>query len=66
MIRQAFALSILLMAATPAFANEECPCTKQCMTQCQKGNGKECQCKKCDCAKTGHCDMDSCKKEDKK
>ncbi len=36
------------------------------MTQCQKGDSKGCKCKHCDCAKTGKCDKDSCKHEDKK
>jgi hypothetical protein len=66
MIRQALALSVYLMAVTPVFADQECACNKNCMTQCQKGNSEECKCKMCDCAKTGKCDKDSCKHEEKK
>lgn len=59
-------LSLALMASSPVFATDsKCDCTKECMTQCQKGQGKNCKCKHCACKKTGKCTGDDkCEKSD--
>lgn len=58
-------LSLALIASSPAFAADvKCDCTKECMTQCHKGQGQNCKCKHCDCKKTGKCsDGDKCNVE---
>ncbi len=66
MIRQALALSLLLSASAPAFANQHCQCSKACMTQCQKGHPQGCKCKSCDCSKSGQCSEGKCNSDEHK
>ena len=61
--------NLLLVLAALSFSpltfaqDEKCACSKQCMAECQKGEGKDCSCKACDCAKTGKCGDGSCSME---
>ncbi|GEM_PF-1695424 len=49
-------LSLALMATGPTFAaGSKCDCSKECMAQCQKGQGKNCKCSHCACKETGKC-----------
>ncbi len=43
----------------------DCSCSKQCQSECSKGNGKDCTCKTCDCAKTGKCKHGECEMKEK-
>lgn len=54
--------ALLTFAAVPSFA-ADCNCTKECMTQCQKGEGKDCKCDNCDCKHSGKCSHGQCKHE---
>lgn len=54
-------LATLALAPAAAFASSHCTCSEQCMTECQKGKGENCQCKACDCKKSGKCSKESCK-----
>lgn len=55
----------LTLAAPMSFAGEgSCTCSDTCMTQCQKGDSKDCKCKSCDCAKSGKCSHDQCHKKE--
>lgn len=66
MSRLPLLLSLALMASSPTFAAEgKCDCSKSCMTQCKKGNGKDCKCSHCDCKTTGKCTgNDKCEKSE--
>ncbi len=54
-----------LGAGAPAYAAKaECKCDHQCAERCKKGDGKDCKCKACDCAKTGKCPHGKCHQEE--
>lgn len=56
-------ISSLLWMAQPAFSAEEakCTCDHKCAETCKKDEpSKTCDCKACDCAKTGECPHHQC------
>jgi len=53
------ALSLLFSGSPLVMADGKCGCSKECASKCE--SGKKCECKSCDCAKSG-----SCSKKDKK
>jgi hypothetical protein len=63
--------NLLLVLAALSFSpltfaqDAKCTCSEQCMAECKKGEGKDCSCKSCDCAKTGKCGDGSCEMEHK-
>lgn len=53
----------VLLAGTPGFSSDEvkCTCDHQCAKECKEGKeNKTCDCKACDCAKTGQCPHHVC------
>lgn len=62
-------MTALFLVATPGFSAEEvkCTCDHKCAETCKQGKGeKSCDCKACDCAKTGSCPHHKCGGEEKK
>jgi len=52
-----------LLLTQPTLASEKaaCKCDHKCTEACKKGEGsKTCDCKACDCAKTGECPHHKC------
>ena len=58
-------MGVFLMTAPAMSMASDCKCSQQCKTACAEGNGKDCKCKKCDCAKTGKCKHGECDTKDK-
>lgn len=57
-----------LLSAVPGFSGDkaaECTCDQKCMEECHKGGeNKKCDCKACDCAKSGDCEHHKCGSHD--
>ena len=67
-MRLSMLLSLAALSISPltlAVAGADCSCSDQCMSDCQKGVGKDCECKDCDCKKTGKCSHGKCDKDHK-
>lgn|GEM_PF-5750811 len=57
--------SAVLLTGAYAYAEGHCNCSKECHDNCKKGEKTEaCHCKACDCAKSGKCSDESCKKHE--
>jgi len=55
--------SALFLMSAPGLADDkvECTCDHKCMEECHKGTeNKNCDCKACDCAKSGTCEHHKC------
>jgi hypothetical protein len=58
-----------LWIGQPALSDEEvkCTCDHKCTEACEKGEGsKTCDCKACECSKTGNCSHHKCGGHDEK
>jgi hypothetical protein len=56
-------LATFFLIGVPSFSADEakCTCDHKCSQECKEGKeNKSCDCKACDCAKTGKCSHDQC------
>lgn len=52
-----FIMSLMSPISFAEGHKHDCKCDKACSEKCEKGEGKSCKCKECDCAKAdGHCE----------